>query len=81
MTSDPHRVLDTLAKWVAPIGVVALLLLQSQFVGHDEFNELSSRVESVETLLIRMEGHRETDARHTVQLADHETRIRNLEIQ
>ena len=81
MTYEPYRVLDTLAKWVAPIGVVALLLLQSQFVGHSEFKALSSRVESVETLLIRMESQRDTDARHSTQLNDHEIRIRNLENQ
>ena len=79
MTATPSKILDTIAKWVAPIGVVALLILQSQFVGHKEFDNLSGRVSSVETLLVRMESQRDTDARHSAQILDHENRLRVLE--
>lgn len=77
--TDPTRIFDVLAKWVAPIGVVALLVLQSQFVTVNDFRSLSGRVDGLELLLVRMESQRETDTLHNKILSDHETRLRSLE--
>jgi hypothetical protein len=78
-----NKTIDTAAKLAAPIGVVIMLWLQSQFVSRGEFEiaseKLSGRVEKIEAVLIRMEANAETDKRHDKLLADHENRIRTLE--
>jgi hypothetical protein len=80
---DALTLFGKLARYVTPIGVVVLLLLQGQFVTRTDFDnataKLSGRVEKIEQVLIRMEAGAAVDRRHDELLADHETRIRILE--
>lgn len=80
---DSSRLLDTIAKFATPIGVVIMLILQSQFVTRAEFQKslelTDGRLAKIEQVLIRMESGAETDKRHDATIADHEGRIRTLE--
>lgn len=75
--------LDTIVKLATPVGVIAMLILQSQFVTRSEFAKslelTDARLAKIETVLIRMESGAETDKRHDATIADHENRIRTLE--
>jgi hypothetical protein len=76
------KAIDTLsqaARLITPIGVVALLALQSQFVTRGEFASTTARIQKIEEVLIRMEVQSVTDIRHDNILSDHEARIRNIE--
>ena len=80
---DSNSRLDTLVKLATPVGVIAMLILQSQFVTRSEFQKslelTDARLAKIETVLIRMESGAETDKRHDASISDHETRIRTLE--
>lgn len=80
---DVLKYADLAVKVITPIGVVALLLLQGQFVSRKEFADstmlLSGRMETMEKVLIEMKQGAITDARHDKELADHESRLRDLE--
>jgi hypothetical protein len=82
--TDPLLLVRNAAKYITPVGVIVLLLLQGQFVSRTDFeianSKLSGRVEKIEQVLIRMEAGAEVDRRHTELLADHEARIRTLEL-
>ena len=83
MSESVAKALDLASRWVTPIGILVVIILQSQFVSRSEFEsaseKLSGRVEKVEQLLIRMEANAETDKRHDILLADHEGRLRAIE--
>jgi hypothetical protein len=85
MSESVTKILDMASRWVTPIGILVVIVLQSQFVSRSEFEaaseKISGRVEKVEQLLIRMEANAETDKRHDILLADHEGRIRAIERQ
>jgi hypothetical protein len=78
-----ERKAEWAVKMATPLGVLAMLLLQSQFVTRGEFAKsqelVDSRLSKIETVLIRMETGAETDKRHDLKLEDHEQRIRKLE--
>ena len=78
-----HTFVDTATKLAVPIGVAIMLWLQSQFVTRLEFGAYNERVDvrlgKIEAVLIRMEAGAESDKRHDTLLADHETRLRNVE--
>ena len=67
MTDNAHNLVDIAIKMATPLGVCALLLLQTQFVARQEFvdasEKLSGRVEKIEQVLVRMEASAETDRR------------------
>ena len=85
MSESVTKVLDMASRWVTPIGILVVIILQSQFVSRSEFEtaseKLSGRVEKIEAVLIRMEANAETDKRHDILLADHEGRLRAIERQ
>jgi hypothetical protein len=78
-----NKTLDLAAKLAAPIGVIIMLWLQSQFVTRVEFTrayeKTDTRLTKIEEVLIRMEASAEVDKRHDSILRDHEERIRGLE--
>jgi hypothetical protein len=78
-----NKTIDTTAKLAAPVGVVIMLWLQSQFVTRVEFSKAydktDSRLTKIEEVLIRMEASAEVDRRHDNTLSDHEGRIRAIE--
>jgi hypothetical protein len=78
-----NKSLDIAAKLAAPVGVVIMLWLQSQFVTRVEFSKAydktDSRLTKIEEVLIRMEASAEVDRRHDDILADHEGRLRAIE--
>lgn len=78
-----NKTIDTAAKLAAPIGVIIMLWLQSQFVTRVEFSKsydkTDARLTKIEEVLIRMESAAEVDRRHDSILTDHEGRIRLLE--
>ena len=78
-----NKSLDIGLKLSAPVGVVIMLYLQTQFVTRPEFQRASERADArltkIEEVLIRMEASAEVDRRHDSQLSDHEGRIRALE--
>jgi hypothetical protein len=78
-----NKSIDTAAKLAAPVGVVIMLWLQSQFVTRVEFSKAydktDSRLIKIEEYLIRMESNAEVDRRHDTILADHEGRLRAIE--
>jgi hypothetical protein len=86
MTPEAHvpKLLEFAAKWITPVGVVILLLLQGQFVSRKEFNDasdkLSGRVEGIEKVLVQMAEAAKVNDRQDVIIGDHERRIRALEI-
>lgn len=67
-----------IARLITPLGVLALLVLQTQFVGRTEFATGMERIKKVEEVLIRMEAQAATDLRHDAVLSDHELRLRAL---
>jgi hypothetical protein len=81
--SDLLKWTDLAFKALPAVGVVAFLLISQSFVTRNEYmataERFSGRIEAVEKLLIRMESSQETDKRHDLLLADHESRIRGLE--
>lgn len=84
--SIPQKISDSIdlfGKVLTPLGIVAILFLNTQYVTRKEYVEgaekLSGRVQKIEEVLIRMEANYETDKRHDNQLADHETRLRVIE--
>lgn len=78
-----NKTVDLAAKLAAPVGVVIMLWLQTQFVTRVEFLKIQERTDArltkIEEVLIRMESASEVDRRHDNTLADHESRLRNLE--
>jgi len=78
-----NKTLDAATKLAAPLGVVAMLYLQSQFVTRVEFTKVYERTDArltkIEEVLIRMEASADVDRRHDISLNDHESRIRTLE--
>ena len=83
MTEKLNNLIDVSVKLATPIGVVIMIVLQSQFVTRQEFviayDKIDQRIEKIEQVLIRMEASAMVDARHTALLDDHEQRIRTLE--
>ena len=77
----PMPNLDSLSKWMPTIGVVGMLALQTQFVTISDFDAMSERILIMEKVLVRMEVHSTNDQRHDEILADHEFRIRSIELQ
>jgi hypothetical protein len=85
MTIEPTKNLfEFVAKWGTPVGVVILLLLQGQFVSRKEFSDssdkLSGRVEQIEKVLVQMTEAAKQNDRQDIQIADHEHRLRELEM-
>jgi hypothetical protein len=76
---DVNKGIDIVAKLAAPIGVMIMIWLQSQFVTRVEFQKIDDRISKIEQVLIRMEANAEVDKRHDIILADHEQRIRGVE--
>ena len=76
---DINKGIDVVAKLAAPIGVIIMIWLQSQFVTRVEFQKIDERISKIEQVLIRMEANAEVDKRHDIILADHEQRIRGIE--
>jgi hypothetical protein len=78
-----NKTIDVAAKLAAPVGVVVMLWLQSQFVTRVEFarvyEKTDARLTKIEEVLIRMEASAEVDRRHDTVLNDHESRIRAIE--
>jgi hypothetical protein len=78
-----NKTIDTAAKLAAPVGVVIMLWLQSQFVTRVEFSKAydktDSRLTKIEEVLIRMEASAAVDRRHDTILEDHESRLRAIE--
>lgn len=83
MSDGMTKALDIASRWITPVGILLIIVLQSQFVSRGEFEsaseKLSGRVEKIEAVLIRMEANAETDRRHDILLSDHEGRLRALE--
>jgi hypothetical protein len=87
MTNESQNKIDALAKWgsiVTPIGVGIVLLLQTQFVSRKEFSDasdkLGDRVATIEKVLVQMAEAAKQNDRQDISLADHERRIRALEM-
>jgi hypothetical protein len=76
---DVNKAIDVVAKLAAPVGVIVMIWLQSQFVTRVEFQKIDDRISKIEQVLIRMEANAEVDKRHAIILADHEQRIRGIE--
>ncbi len=68
---------------ITPLGVLVLLLLQSQFESRkdyiDDSAKLNGRVESIEKILVQMAEASKINDRQESELADHENRLRSLE--
>ena len=81
--SDLLKWTDFALKALPALAALVFLLISSQFVTRSEYlatsEKFSGRLEAVEKLLIKMESSAETDRRHDALLADHETRLRDLE--
>lgn len=75
--------IEVIFKVGTPISVLSIgaviLWLNSNYVTRAELREFTTRLETVEKILIRMEEGRATDERHQRQLDDHEARLRLLE--
>ncbi len=80
---DFVKYFDIGLKLLTVFALLSVAFLGTKFVSRDEFKEandaLSGRIGKIEEVLIRMEANHETDKRHDLLLADHESRIRSLE--
>jgi hypothetical protein len=74
------RLFDNALKIGTFLALVGVALLGTKFVTKEEFTAANSRIEKIEQVLIRMEQNAITDTRHDALLADHEQRLRKLEI-
>lgn len=86
MDPDRRSIIDSVSRWgsfLTPIGVLILLILQSQFVSRKDFTsiteKLDSRIMTVEIALVKLIEQNKVNDRQEVELADHETRLRALE--
>jgi len=87
MTSEARQnLLDSAAKFgtiITPIGVILILLLQTQFVGRKEFQDtserLDSRVQKMEIALVQLVEQNKVNDRQDLQIVDHERRLREME--
>ena len=77
--NDLARYFDTVLKVATTLALLAVALLGTKFVTKEEFTTANARIEKIEAVLIRMEANAETDKRHDLILADHESRLRTLE--
>jgi hypothetical protein len=77
--SDLGKHFDLILKIATTIALLAVALLGTKFVTKEEFHDANTRIEKIETVLIRMEANAETDKRHDILLADHEVRLRQIE--
>ena len=80
---DIVKYFDIGLKLLTIFALLSVAFLGTKFVSRDEFKEandiLSGRIGKIEEVLIRMEANYETDKRHDILLADHESRLRTLE--
>lgn len=80
---DVVKYFDIGLKLLTIFALLSVAFLGTKFVSRDEFKEandvLSGRIGKIEEVLIRMEANYETDKRHDILLADHESRLRTLE--
>jgi biopolymer transport protein ExbD len=80
---DVVKYFDIGLKLLTIFALLSVAFLGTKFVSRDEFKEandvLSGRIGKIEEVLIRMEANYETDKRHDMLLADHESRIRTIE--
>jgi hypothetical protein len=80
---DFVKYFDIGLKLLTIFALLSVAFLGTKFVSRDEFKEandvLSGRIGKIEEVLIRMEANYETDKRHDILLADHESRLRTLE--
>lgn len=80
---DFIKYFDIGLKLLTVFALLSVAFLGTKFVSRDEFKEandvLSGRIGKIEEVLIRMEANYETDKRHDMLLADHESRIRIIE--
>ena len=80
---DFVKYFDIGLKLLTVFALLSVAFLGTKFVSRDEFKEandvLSGRIGKIEEVLIRMEANYETDKRHDMLLADHESRIRTIE--
>ena len=80
---DFIKYFDIGLKLLTVFALLSVAFLGTKFVSRDEFKEandmLSGRIGKIEEVLIRMEANYETDKRHDMLLADHESRIRTIE--
>jgi len=87
MTSETRQhVLEHVGKFgtvITPLGVILLLLLQTQFVSRKEFTDtsekLDSRVMKIEIALVQLVEQNKVNDRQDTQINDHEHRLRELE--
>jgi hypothetical protein len=77
--SEVARYFDLALKVATTAALLGVALLGTKFVTKEEFTAANTRIEKIEAVLIRMEANAETDKRHDILLADHETRLRTLE--
>lgn len=80
---DFVKYFDIGLKLLTIFALLSVAFLSTKFVSHAEFKQandlLSGRIGKIEEVLIRMEANYETDKRHDMLLADHESRIRTIE--
>jgi hypothetical protein len=80
---DVVKYFDIGLKLLTVFALLSVAFLGTKFVSREEFKEandvLSGRIGKIEEVLIRMEANYETDKRHDMLLADHESRIRAIE--
>jgi hypothetical protein len=74
---------DFAFKALPSVAALVFLIISSQFVTRGEYlatsEKFSGRVESIEKLLIKMESQAEVDRHQNEILADHESRLRDIE--
>jgi hypothetical protein len=81
--NDIFKWADFAFKALPAIAALVFLIISSQFVTRGEYlatsEKFSGRVESIEKLLIKMESQAEVDRHQNEIIADHESRIRDIE--
>ena len=82
--TDKLEIASKVGAIITPLGVALVLMLQTQFVSRKEFSDasdkLSGRVENIEKVLVQMAEAAKQNDRQDQVIADHERRLRDLEL-
>lgn len=70
---------DWIYRAIILTGLIILMFMNSRYTTKEEFLDQTKRIDTMEKVLIKMETYFEVQKRIESILADHETRIRQIE--
>jgi len=80
ITEDTKETIAMISRLVTPVGVVLLLLLQTQFASKEEVDNLKIQVNKLETAITLLIEQNKHNARQDERIARNTDSIRTLEV-